>query len=155
MSIDVHVNTMQEEDAFIFLMEISTPEMPETIRIANNNEDVYHNGTKYEAFPFEVTLPPDDGKPPQALRVTTAFTGWDFIKLLRGVEEPPAVKIMLITTDNPNVAHKSIDFLKVGNVEYDSIAINFTLVSNSAFARKTQRHTYNQQEFPGLFYAIQ
>ena len=154
-SLQVHVNNQHQEHAFLWLMTIRDAETNTTLRVVNNLEDVTSNGQVYTAFPFEVTLPPDDGGTPQSLKVTTVNASRDLIEIIRGTLEPPTVRLDLITSNNPNLIHKTIDFMQVGGVEYDALTVGFDLVSSSAFARKTQQHTYNQAEFPGLFYALQ
>ena len=154
-SLQVHVNSQHQEYAFLWLMTIKDAESNTTLRVVNNLEDVTSGGLVYTAFPFEVTLPPDDGGTPQSLKVTTVNASRDLIEIIRGTLEPPTVKLDLITSNNPSLIHKTIDFMQVGGVEYDALTVGFDLVSSSAFARKTQQHTYNQAEFPGLFYALQ
>lgn len=155
MSINVHVNTTHTDVAFLFLMTITEPSSGTVFRVVNNLEDVASNGETFAAFPFDITLPPDDGGTPQSMKVTTFNASRDLIEILRGTIEPPEVKVELITSNNPDDIHKRIDFLRVAGVEYDALNVSFNLVATSAFARQTQRHTYNQAEFPGLFYALQ
>lgn len=158
MSVDtlqVHVNSQHQEHAFLWLMTIRDADSNATFRVVNNLEDVMSNGQVYTAFPFEVTLPPDTGGTPQSLKVSTVNASRDLIEIIRGTLDPPTVKLDLITSNNPNLIHKSVDFMQVGGVEYDALTVGFDLVSSSAFIRKTQQHTYNQAEFPGLFYAMQ
>jgi hypothetical protein len=155
VSIDVHVNTTHTDVAFLFLMTITEPSSGTVFRVVNNLEDVASNGETFSAFPFDITLPPDDGGTPQSMKVTTFNASRDLIEILRGTLEPPEVKVELITSNNPDDIHKRIDFLRVAGVEYDALNVSFNLVATSAFARQTQRHTYNQAEFPGLFYALQ
>ena len=154
-SLQVHVNNQHQEYAFLWLMTIRDAESNTTLRVVNNLEDVTSGGQVYTAFPFEVTLPPDDGGTPQSLKVTTVNASRDLIEIIRGTLEPPTVRLDLITSNNPNLIHKSIDFMQVGGVEYDALTVGFDLVSSSAFARKTQQYTYTLAEFPGLFYALQ
>ena len=154
-SLQVHVNNQHQEYAFLWLMTIKDAVSNTTLRVVNNLEDVNSGGRIYTAFPFEVTLPPDDGGTPQSLKVTTVNASRDLIEIIRGTLEPPTVRLDLITSNNPDLIHKTIDFMQVGGVEYDALTVGFDLVSSSAFARKTQQATYNQQEFPALFYALQ
>jgi len=155
VTLDVHVNSTHADVAFLFLMTITDSDSGTVFRVVNNLEDVVSNGQTFNAFPFEITLPPDDGGTPQSMKVSTFNVSRDLIEILRGTLEPPEVSVQLITSNNPDDIHKTIDFLRVGSVEYDALTVSFDLVASSAFARQTQRHTYNQAEFPGLFYALQ
>ena len=75
--------------------------------------------------------------------------------LVRQTTEPPQVKLELISTRDPDVVEKTIDFMALGGAEYDALNITFTLIANTFGARKTLQNKYSQAEFPGLFFALQ
>lgn len=148
------INSLQIEDAFFFLLTLTVG--GQTLRAVNNLEDVTSRGQVYTAFPFELTLPIDDGEKPQALTFTIMNVGEQLIKLIRGFDpdEMPQVKFELVLSSAPDVVEKTIDFLTVTSVDYDVEKVTFTLASSFIFARKTCTATYSQAEFPALFFAV-
>lgn len=45
-------NKLNSNSVFLIALDITIPDVAETIHIINNNEDVVWNGTTYQAFPF-------------------------------------------------------------------------------------------------------
>lgn len=149
------VNQMHGQVAYLFLMTISDPESKTILHVVNNLEPVISNGITYEAFPFEIILPPDTGTAPAGVTVRTFNVGAELMKILRGTIDPPKVKIELVLSDAPDVVEKTIDFMTLRSLEYDNESVSFQLNSSSIFARKTCTGIYSQNEFPGLLFSLQ
>jgi len=155
------VNQQHSDDAFLFLITVSDPSSSTFLYGVSNLEAVTYRGQLYEAFPFEVQLPPDDGTKPGTVTIRTVNTGPELMKILRGTLEPPMVKLELILSsslelpeDKQPDPEKTIDFMTVRGLTYDNENVEFQLASSSIFARKTCSGTYSQVEFPGLFFAV-
>ena len=151
------VNTPQVDVALLWLLTFTDPTDDGTVlRAAANLEDITSNGNVYTAFPFEIILPPDDGETISKLELVFVNVGEELMELVRayppGVH--PLIRFDLVISDAPDVIEKTIDFMEVSNVTYDAMAIKFDLMSSNIFARKTCVGTYNQSEFPGLFWAL-
>ena len=160
MPIVNHVNMMQGQVAYFFLMTITEakpadPNNPLVLHVVNNLEPVVSRGVTYEAFPFEITLPPDTGTAPAGVMVKTVNVGAEFMQILRGTLEPPMVKLELVLSDDTDVVEKTIDFMLLRNLEYDINSVSFELASSSIFARKTCTGIYSQNEFPALLFSLQ
>jgi len=155
------VSNINVSEAFFWLLSFDDyiKEEPENLirlRAVNNLEPVDSRGDTYDAFPFEITLPPDDGQKPQSLKLTFPNVGRELMELVREypAEFAPEVKLELVLSSAPDVVEKTIDFMRVADVTYDALSITFTLASSSVFARKTCTGTYNQSEFLGLFWGL-
>lgn len=149
------VSDEHSDEALLWLMEINAPEIGETLYVVNNNEEVFAQGRTYTPYPFEVILPPDNGGKPANLKLLTYNLDPRFIDLVRQTTEPPSVKIELVSTRDLNVPEKTINFMVLTGAEYDALTITFTLASSNWHSRKTLQATYQQAEFPGLFFALQ
>ena len=143
------------DEALLFLMTITSEELNEQIYCVNNNEPVVSRCRTYEAFPFAIKLPPEDGGAPKELELVTYNLSDEFMDLVRQAQSPPSVKLELVSTRDLDEVEKTIDFMSVGGATYDALQITFTLIANNFAARKTLQATYNQAEFPGLFFALQ
>ena len=126
------------------------------LRAVSNLEAVVSRGQTYEAFPFEVKLPPDDGQRIQSLQITFPNVGRELGQLIReyAPDTPPQVKLELVLANSPGTVEKTIDFLRVNSVNYDTLAVTFTLNADLTFGRKTSLATYNGYEFPGLMWGL-
>jgi len=159
MAIANVVNTPMVRETFLWLLTFEDSQEPAnvTLRAVNNLEDVTSRGDVYTAFPFQLTLPPDDGQKPQSLKLVFSNVGRELMQLVREYApgfNNPKVKLELVLASAPDTVEKLIDFMEVSSAEYDAKDITFTLSSSSIFARKTCTGTYNQVEFPSLFWSI-
>lgn len=143
------------EPAYLFLLEINSSQLDEPLYLVNNTEAIVSRGQEYTPFPFEVVLPPDDGQKPQNLKVVTYNVHPEMINLIRQTVEPPTVLLELVTSEDLDFVEKRIDFMTVVGSTYDALNVTFDLASSSIFARSTLRGKYTQQEFAGLFFALQ
>ena len=149
------VNAPTIDDAFLFLLTVrddSVPGQPVVLRGVNNLEDVVSNGETFVAFPFNLTLPTDQGQRPQNVKLTVANIGRELVNVLRKSMSPPDVTIELVLSGDPDSIQKRIDFLTVASVSYNAETIEFTLATSSVFQRKTISATYHPSEFKSLFW---
>lgn len=154
-ALENQVSANHSDEALFFLMTIQSPELSEDLHVVNNNEAVVSRGVTYEAFPFVIELPPDDGGAPKDLRLKTYNVSEEFMDLIRQTTEPPKVKLELVSSRDMDFVEKTIGFMALGGAEYDASEISFTLISNQFSARNTLKNKYAQNEFPGLFFALQ
>lgn len=149
------VSDEHSDEALFWLMEIDAPEIGEVLYVCNNNEELTSRGRTYTPYPFEVVLPPDNGGKPAAMKLVTYNLDPRFIDLVRQTTEPPSVKIELVSSRDMDTPEKVVDFMVLSGAEYDALTITFTLASSNWHSRKTLQATYQQAEFPGLFFALQ
>ena len=156
MPIATVVNNINIEEAFLWLLTFTDYDDNVDLRAVNNLEDVTSRGNVFTAFPFAIALPPDDGQKPQNLKLSFPNVGQELMQLIREYEPnlAPKVKLELVLSTTPDVVEKLVDFMTLANVTYTATDISFDLSSSSIFARKTCTATYNQAEFPGMFWAL-
>ena len=150
------VSQQLSDTAYFWLLTFIDPNSNISLRAVNNLQDVQSRGEVYTAFPFGLVLPTDDGAKIQNVTISFPNVGRELMRMVReyAPEYPPRIKIELVLSDSPDVVEKTIDFLTVANATYDNLTISFTLAPNGIFARKTCLATYNQAEFPAMFWAI-
>lgn len=150
------VNDLIIEEAFLWLLTFYDYKSNTVLRAVNNLEDIVSRGQTYTAFPFQLTLFPDDGEKQPNLSLTFPNVGQELVTLVRQYEadKPPRIKFELVISNALDTVEKTIDFLTVASVQYDAMQMTFNLASGFIFNRKTCTKTYNTNEFPGIFFAI-
>lgn len=144
------LQNVTSDTAFFFLLTITTPD--EIIRVVNNWENVQSRGETFYAYPFSLSLPAETGDKQPAVDLTIDNVDQRLTESIRKFATPPSVKIELVSTIDFDIPEKTIDFLKVSNVEYDVMQIRFTLQPDNMLARKFPIATYNSVEFPDLYF---
>ena len=155
-TLDIIVNDRQSDVALLWLLTFTDYDNKVVLRAVNNLQDVTSRGNVYTAFPFNVTLPPDDGQKPTTLHLTFPNVGRELMEMVRKYApgKNPKIKMELIASHSLDRVEKTLDFLTVTDANFDAMSVTFTLGSSSIFGRKTCTGTYNQAEFPGLFWAL-
>jgi len=150
MALNTTIHQRTSETYYLFLLTITTPD--EVIRVVNNVEDVVSRGNTYTAYPFQINLPTETGDKHPTITLNFDNVDKHLVKAIRKFEKPPTAEIELITSTNPDVVEKKVEFLKVASVDYDAIQITATLQADNMLARKFPHGTYNSVEFPDLYF---
>lgn len=137
-------------EAFLWLLTITSAD--ETLRVVNNMEDITSRGNLFTAYPFDISLPVEDGSKQLSLTLTIDNVDQVLIKALRGFLEPPTMMLELVLSSDVDTVEKKIDFLRLANVEYDQLQIRGQLQPNNVLANAFPASNYDPAQFPGLFY---
>jgi hypothetical protein len=138
------------DNALLWLLTIKSQN--ENLYLVNNMENVTSRGQLYTAYPFDITLPVEDGS--KALNLTLTIDNVDqlLIEALRGFLEPPIMKLELVLSSDFDTVEKTIDFLRLGQVEYDQLQIRGQLKPINVLSNAFPATNYDPSQFPALFY---
>jgi hypothetical protein len=150
MAIAPAIYQTSTNEAFLWLLTITTSN--ETIRLVNNMEDVVSRGNNYTAYPFNISLPVEDGSKQLSLALTIDNVDQVLIEAIRGFLEPPVMKLELVLSSDFDTVEKKIDFLRLGQVEYDQLQIRGQLKPNNVLGNAFPASNYDPAQFPALFY---
>jgi hypothetical protein len=150
MAIAPAIYQTSTNEAFLWLLTITTSN--ETIRLVNNMEDVVSRGDNYTAYPFNISLPVEDGSKQLSLSLTIDNVDQVLIEAIRGFLEPPVMKLELVLSSDFDTVEKKIDFLRLGQVEYDQLQIRGQLKPNNVLGNAFPATSYDPAQFPALFY---
>lgn len=139
-------------EAFLFLLTVTPASGAAPIRVVNNNEDITSRGDLFQAFPFSIQLALDDGEKQPEISLRVANASQEFITAIRELLDPPAVKLEMVLSGSPDTVEKSIDFLRLDNVEYDALWVSMTLRPINILGRTFPNTNYTGTEFPDLAY---
>lgn len=136
-------------EAFFTLLTF-TPTTGPVLRVVNNNEDVVSRGIAYAAFPFSIVLAASDGETIPTLTVTIDAIDQQIIELIREFEDPPAVKLEIVLSSSPDTVEKTVDFLRLIDVQYDAYTVTGRLQQDNFLNLPAVDSIYSGNEFPDL-----
>ena len=145
------VNASSTDVAFWFLLTI-TPNGQAPIRFVNNNVDVVSRGDTFLAYPFTLQLPTDDDQKVPTVTLTIDNVDRAIVESIRGQLQPPNVKIEVITSAYPDIVERTIDFLSLRSVDYNSLTITGSLEARGILNQRFPKESYTASVFPGIFY---
>lgn len=143
-------NAQQTDEVWLVLLTISHPELPEPIRVVNNNENVTSRGNEFIAFPFDIQLPGEDPDLPAKARLRIDNVDRRVVNTIRSITSPPSVTLEVVLASAPNTVEISFEGLVMREVEYDVSAVTGDLVFESIFTEPIT-YTMTPSRFPGLF----
>lgn len=144
------LNSQESGDVIIWLLE-ATNNSIDPVYLASNTEDIVSNGRTYTAFPFKVTITPDDDDEAPVTRIDFSNIGLDLIERIRSVVDPIRFKLMLVLASDPDSVEVEIPDLIGRSLSYDSKQISYTLTYDDILSVVVPSHIYGPLEFGGLF----
>lgn len=137
-------------DPFLTLVTMSSTEFS-TIRLVNNPENIVSNGQTFQAFPFKLRLPVDDGETAREVSIEFDNVSLELIDEIRTATKNIDVKIEMILASRPNEIQISIEELKIQSVEYNKDKVSAKLFIDGFLNTALTSETYGPLNFPGLF----
>lgn len=138
--------------AWLWLLSIYTPEVEGgVIRIVNNMQNVVSRGMTFTAYPFRVVLPSDSEENQPGLQLQIDNVELMLVTLLRQMLVPPTCVLELIAMTRADSPEFAVQDLVLRTVEWDSKVVTFNLTHEDVMHAKFPAHTYNPEEFPGIF----
>lgn len=150
MAITPAIYQTSTNEAFLWLLTITSAN--ETLRVVNNMEDVVSRGNTFTAYPFNISLPVEDGAKELALTLTIDNVDQMLVEAIRGFLEPPMMTLELVLSSDFDTVEKKIDFLRLANVEYDALQIRGSLKPINVLGNSFPASNYDPAQFPSLFY---
>jgi hypothetical protein len=146
-------------DVFLALVTIDHEDLTEAIRVANNNEDIEHDGYTYKAFPFEVNLPGESEETMPRATLKIDVVDQQITQVVRQLETSPNVTLEVIRVSiDPSTQDKTVtseisvgDFI-LSNVSYNHMTLSATIGYEENFlSQNATKDIFDKHLFPGIF----
>jgi hypothetical protein len=141
----------QVDDVYLTLVEVSHPDLPATIRLTPNGEDVVSGGETYVHFPLQVALGPDADE--AAPRTSIRFANID-LRLtdgLRSIASPPTVTLSGVLASDPDTIEVGPIPFTLRDARYDDVVVEGTLAFEAIYQSMVPRRLMTPTTTPGLF----
>lgn len=138
-------------EVFLLLITFDHSSFSKPVRLVNNLEEIRSRGEIYQAFPLELTLPPDDGDTLPTVQITCQNASLELIEMIRSVQGPMSVRIELVMASTPDWIEASIEDLRVSTVQYGQAVIQMTCTVDDLLNTSFPKERYLPSNFPGLF----
>ena len=122
-----------------------------TLRFINNTESITSRGNLYNAVAVTIALPAEDGKrePYATIEIDNITT--DLVDELRAISEPMDAELEMVFTEYPDIVEYSLTGLSVGSANIAAERVTLKLMYQDILNQIFPGHTYNPQEFAGIF----
>lgn len=145
------VSTAQHaDDAFIILLTIEHDDLPAPIYLARNRQNVISRTRTYLAFPFNIELPTDGDRAPEA-RITMSNVDRRIGKALEAMVDPATVTIELILASDPDTVERSWGGLSFTTATWTAATVQLDISHIAYWDEPWPRKRVTPRKFPGLF----
>lgn len=145
-----HALTAQGTDEVVLpLLTLRHNSISETLRFVANTENIVANGETHIAFPFEITLPSDDGNTPRC-QLTIPNIDRRIDQAARDIVGSPIADIAIIATDDPDSPLTELRGLLLKDVEGDVERIQGTLQAHDQTQEPYPWRRSTEDRFPGV-----
>ena len=145
------VNVDPVADAHILLVEFQEDGNPTIHRVANNNEDVTHNGQTYTGLPIEIHLPHSSDEE-NSVRLSVSNITRTLGAAVARTRNRIGCRIKMIDISLPNVAIiDTLDLFVIKNVTGNSTRISGELGLRASLSMPVPFQRTSRIFFPGVW----
>lgn len=141
----------ESADPLLVLLTLDHPSFVAPVRLVNNTKEIVSRGNIYTAFPFNITLPADDGETAREVDIVMDNVSLEIIGFLRSVTEEIPAKVEMILASLPDDVQISFEDLVVRSVSYNKSTITAKLGQDNFLNTELTSEKYTPGKYPGLF----
>jgi hypothetical protein len=151
-SVITAINKQTTTSVFLVLLEIYHPAIG-TYYLVNNTENIVAGATTYLAFPFSVTLPPDDPELQVRARLTISnvTTELAVLRSIAGQRTRATFALKVIEATDPTTVLQSVSGLVAASVSYNADVMDIDLTIDNFLTEPFPSATFSPSTFPGIF----
>lgn len=144
----IEQNTSQ---VFLWLMTLEHIQSGTKHYIVNNLDPITSRGNIYTAFPFEFTLPDDDGSTLPEIQIVIRYVSEDLMQLIRQYADGLSITAEIILASNPDVPEHVIEELTIKSADYDLNQITLTAKVEDLLNQRFPADDFLPRSFAGMF----
>lgn len=153
------VNASETDEAFVALLTITHPQLPDTIRVCaesvheyeeGGEKGVLSNGEFFARYPFSVTLPSSREDEPARTSITIGNVDRAIVDSIRQIQGKPQIRIDIVLLSSPDVFERTL-YMALESVSYDDLTIDGQIVQEDFLNMAFPAHKATPNNCPGLF----
>lgn len=117
----------ETSEVWLVLLTLSHADLAQPLRFVNNTAAVVSRGETYVGFPFEITLPGEDGEAFGQARIRIDNVDRAIVNTVRSLDSPLQVLIEVVLASQPDTVEASFDGLTLRSAEYDALVVTGVL----------------------------
>lgn len=145
------LNAQETGEAFLILLTLSHPSMQAPLRVTSDAVETQSRGESFVPFPFELTLPDDDGNGAPQARLAIDNIDRQIVRSLRELGSAPFVLIEIVRAAEPDTVEARFADFRLTDVTYDSRVVEGILGIEDFTAEPYPANVFSPGLFPGLF----
>lgn len=145
------VLSQQTAEVFLSLLVISHSSLPEPLRFVNSREDLVSNGETYLGFPFEITLPTQDGETVSSISLSICNVDRQITEAIRNMSSTADITFSVVLASSPDDIELGPIDMSLKEVSYNALTVSGTLQLENLVDTAYPSYNFTPGDFPGLF----
>lgn len=145
------VYSSQTNACFLVLLEISHNDLPEVIRVVNNNVAIVHNSETYLPYAFSFTPPQEEDGKIKSSSLTIENIDRVIVEFIRSINTAPTVTAKIIMSDSPDTIEAGPWSFSLTNTSFNEQTVTGELIFENYLKNYCSVVKYNNRNFPGLY----
>jgi len=144
----------QETDMVLLALVTITHSAITTQRLVNNTQDVVSNGNTFTAYPFSVTIPPDEEGAPPVMEFSIFNAGLEIVTPARqvaGNRTRAKCTLQIVDYAYPDTVLESFSNYDIVQVAYDADLLRISASIESWLTQQFPGPEFNPGNTPGIF----
>lgn len=139
------------DQVFLWLIELDGDDFVTPLRFVNSREDIVSNGNNYIAFPFEITLPSEDGETISDVQLVISNIDRQITEAVRSSSNDITVTASVILASSPDEIEAGPYSLTLKSVSYNAMTVSGSLRWENILDLEYPGYKFTPSQFPGLF----
>lgn len=139
------------DQVFLWLLEIDHEDLAEPLRFVNSTQDIVSNSNNYIAFPFEITLPSEDGETISDIQLTISNVDRIITETIRNMASVATITASVILASSPDDVEAGPFTMSMKEVTYNALSVTGSLRWENTLDLSYPGYTFTPSGFPGLF----
>ena len=141
----------ETDEGFVMLLTINHADLAQPIRVASTSTNFTSNGNVYQAFPFEVNLPPEQEDRPPQVTLTIQNVDRQIVQAVRSISSAPTVDMSVVMFSAPDDIEVGPFSFTLNGIGYDRLTVSGQLGYEEILSQPWPEGSMNPTGFPGLF----
>lgn len=147
----------ETDETTLILITITHADMPVTVRLVANSDDVVSRGDMYLGYPVEITWPGsgEDQQPQARVKIGSVYDPEhpenDIVLILRNLGgKTPNISFEVVLASDPDTVEMAAPDMILSTVDFDGSTIEGELIYVNVLMEPYPGDTYSPSDWPGV-----
>lgn len=142
------------DKVFLFFIVFTSEGLDEPVRFVGSKEDYTVGGQDYIGYPFEISLPSDDGETISSVSLSIGNVRRELTQAIRSISETIYIEYWVALADDPETIQEGPFEMTLLEVTINALTITGSISTEALMGQGTCDYIMNPVTMPGLFKGV-
>ncbi|GAB5390197.1 MAG: hypothetical protein Alpg2KO_31650 [Alphaproteobacteria bacterium] len=145
------IDQVESGEVFLMLLELDGDDLSSPIRVVRDHRPLVSGGVSYEAYPFDLTLPPVGEEEEPSVELQIDNVDQIILASLRAATSEITASLSVVLASTPEVIEDGPYSFTLKNIRYDNTTIRARLAFEGTLGRAWPADRYTPADYPAIF----